>query len=92
MAKLNVTMDTETKELMVSIDGKAIENASSVELYADPCKDDCSYCSFSIRVYEHGEDKVSKVTTYSCYGSEKVSKASISGNPSESIKKLFKFK
>jgi hypothetical protein len=46
MAKINISVDTETQEISVDVDGKSFENATDINIY-------------KYRDYYEGEDEVS---------------------------------
>ena len=79
MAKVTITIDTESKTLGVTIDGEVIQNAKSVSAYqysdsnGNPNGIDCS-----VRVIEKQSDSLVKETSYYAMGSlegEKVTKS-----------------
>jgi hypothetical protein len=82
MAKVNITADTETGTMEVSINGESIKNVSSVSLYPQPAyavgEEDKVYVRITTRE-ENEETDVSKFTEYTCCNNQlvpAVSKAS----------------
>ena len=67
MAKFVLTLDTESKELVVKLDGETLENVSTAYVYCD----DDEYCSVELMSYGKMDNKVTKTTTYRASGSEK---------------------
>ena len=59
MSKLNISYDTETKMLDVSVDGNSLENVSSISLYRDYDDKKEYYCS----IYTNTEMNDVKVST-----------------------------
>lgn len=71
MAKVIVDVDTETKELSVSVNGKEIKNARSANFYMGRDEKGNPYwieASVNIREFE---DDIEKMTTYYACGTEK---------------------
>jgi hypothetical protein len=81
MAKLTITIDTESKALAVTIDGEVIQNAKSVSAYqycdsnGNPNGIDCS-----VRVIEKQSDSLVKETAYYAQGSVECGKVENSGH------------
>lgn len=91
MAKLTVTVDTETKEVKANIDGQDVDMVTCVNIYCDPEPSKYSCCSFEVRTSEKGEkSNTYKSTTYSSYGSGNATRASINGDPQKFFDSIFK--
>lgn len=75
MAKVVVTVDTDTKSMSVSIDDVAVPNAKCAQIYqycdsnGNPNGIDCS-----VRVVEKQTDNLTKETTYYAMGSAEATK------------------
>lgn len=57
MATINVSFDTKSKELKLTIDGQVVENIDSVSFYKSCCSDDEGYC-FSANSTTKGSDGI----------------------------------
>src|SRR5688572_10644437 len=106
MAKVNITLDTETNTLSVSVNGSAIENVSSAYVYTtkDYDDDETKHCCH-ISLYEKAEG-VEKTTQYYTRSSEQAkdipqadAKLNIPGfigveqkDPTEALAKFFESK
>lgn len=101
MAKLNVVLDTETKELIVMVNDEKVEKVMSVNVSFYPGQDEEDYkyppsCSFRICTGNKSDDEHMSVTTeYSAYAEKKEEKVEAVDQKTknfESFKKLFKNK
>lgn len=74
MAKVSITVDTETKEVTASINGKVIQKVNSMNISTYRDENGKPYgidVRFEVNEYD---DDVSKCTTYYAYGSHSLEK------------------
>ena len=88
MAKVNITADTSTGKLDVSINGESIANVSSVSLYPRPAyivgEEDKVYIRIST-MEENENTDVHKTTEYMCCNNQLVPVDSKSAQAAEDI-------
>ena len=70
MAQVNISLDTETKELTINMGGKVIKNAQGVHIYREEYGDEM-YFSLEICEQANDNDGIRSVTQYFASGEGK---------------------